>query len=350
MDFVTLVESIVDIEEDLLSDVRLDLYSALAEAGGEIRGDVLRIANKYYQPYVQIDWLNRVLAIDVRCLEERRPTTSNETAMKSFGIVHTIRLTVDKRLSIDTDRLIERVKSIYRAAYISLENAYVASYSKWISELFLDLYTLVNTQLDIEGLTHLRDRFWFSVTALKQNTFRYHFSVENLQQAISWLKNAESPVLSPVEAVTMLLTQEVPDGSYGAPKPQAVVEYNAGTRILEFAALPTLGTKTSFWLAERTLFASNSLTALQIATIEGDAYDINFPVEHLREISNAVYAIKDDLIKVATNRHNKFRRDQRRLRSAIARVQKASGQIGSAAIDLGLELTAKVIADLISKQ
>jgi len=348
LDFVSLVERLGRIEDDLVSDAYMSINNVLVSNPEQIRGDVLFLNDRYYRPSVTLDRTARTLSIDIRCLADLRPMSRSEHEITQFGLVRKLIVAIDKDIASKADQIVRALGLMYMTAYISLEKAYVASYTKWISELFVDIYTLVDAQLEILGYPELCDRFWFSVTAMDEGTFRYHFSVENLRNAISWLKDHQNPVLSPVEAVTMLLTQEVPDGVLGMPRPKSIIMYDTQTRIIEFAALPTLGTQTSYWLAERSLFASNSLTALQVTVVDGQAFEVNFPVEHLAIMSDVLNALRDDLIIMVTGRYRNFRKEQHRLRRAITRLQSASGEIGKVAKDLGIELTAKVISDLIS--
>lgn len=348
LDFVSLVEQLEQIEQSLATDAYMSVNNALVSDPGQVRGDVLYLNGRYYRPIVTLERPSRTLSVDIRCLAEARPVARSEHQIKQFGLVHKLQITIDKDLSAKTGDIVGALQLLYMTAYISLERAYVASYTKWISELFIDIYALIDAQLEILQHPELCDRFWFSVTAMGEGTFRYHFSVENLRHAISWLKEHQNAVLSPAEAVTMLLIQDVPDGVLGAPKPKSIVMYDTHTRIIEFAALPTLGTQTSYWLAERSLFASNSLTALQVTIIEEQAFEINFPVENLPVMSETVTTVKDDLVNIVTERYSNFRKEQRRLRRAITRLQYASGNIGKKAKDIGIELTAKVISDLIS--
>jgi hypothetical protein len=348
VDFVELVEKLDEIEEDLSNEAYLRITESLQTKGAEARGDVIYCQDKYYRPTVYIDWPRRALKIDIRCLSESRRTVDNVREISEFGLVRYIEITTDTIFSPHIDNIFNELSMLYHAAYTSLQNAYVAGYSKWISELFTDVYTLVNTQLEILGRSDLRDRFWFSVTALGKGTFRYHFSVENVRNAIGWFRRNQNPVISPVEGVTMLLTQDVPDGFLGTPKPQSIIMYDERTRIVEFASLPTLGSQTSFWLAERSLFASNSLTALQVAITDNQAFEMNFPVEHVTIMSDAIQTVREDLVRIIGERYNEFRKDQRRIRSAVERLQQLGGGVGRVAKDVSLQLTAKVITDLLS--
>ena len=343
LSFIDLVQRMRRIEEELTTQAQLSVLDYLAANGSEIRGDTLVMRDHYYQLLVRLDEPGRTLRIDIIALDRTPHHATSHRSHIGFGVVRRIEITGPTEFRGQFDDMLERVAGLYSAAYTGLENAYLSSYAKWISDLFADVYMAINTQLQILGRDDVRNRFWISVTAMKSESFRYHFSAENLRHAVAWLKQSPTIALSPASAATMLLTQEMPDGVIGAPKPQSVVAYDERTRVIEFSSLPTLGEHTAFWISERSLFGSNTLTALHIVTINNQAFELNFPIENLDAMRTALTTLEADLPILIRNRYRGFRKDQRTLRTAILHTKDVTGVIQ----EIGVDITAKVIAEIL---
>ena len=149
LDFVSLVEQLEQIEQSLATDAYMSVNNALVSDPGQVRGDVLYLNSSCSRPIVTLERPSRTLSVDIRCLAEARPVARSEHQIKQFGLVHKLQITIDKDLSAKTGDIVGALQLLYMTAYISLERAYVASYTKWISELFIDIYALIDAQLEI---------------------------------------------------------------------------------------------------------------------------------------------------------------------------------------------------------
>ena len=343
--FIELVEQMDRLELQLLDEAEhIVRKSVLDLPGSEIRGTVIDYCGVFLTCSVRNDVSKRTLLIDIMDARTISPQVTTRSDADGFGLVRKIEIQVDTRIQSASDEMSRALVEHYRAAYISLENAFIAAYQRWITDLFFDVYTAVNVDFEIHGLAKLRDRFWFSVTSLANNTFRYHFSVENVKSSISWLKTNQSPVLSPCDAITMLLTTDAPDAVLGVTAFGRPTAFSAITKTISFESLPTLSSDTAFWLAERALFANDGLAASQVATIEGNSFEINYPAEHVGAVDARMTEIGEILEELVARRFREFKQDQKRLRAALKRM---SHRDVSAFRELGLDLTAKVIAEMM---
>ncbi len=331
------------IEQQLREDLQLALIQELQRYGAEIRGDVIAIDDDLYKLFLSIPSGRRELDIVLGDIAARRPTRTVADSVSGFGLVNDMTFDLPVSLARIHESLIETTLGHYRRAYAALETAYITKYGDWVATLFSTAYGIVNTELLVSGHSIVRDRFWFSITDLDRMKFRYHFSRENLASTVAWLSDNQDQFVSPCAAATLLITEDVADGVIGVPSPTKSTQYDDNTLIVEFAALPTLGVNTAFWVAERNLFESNALAAIHILTIDDRAFELNCPAEAVGTFTAVIDECRQDLVQVVRAQYADFLRDQRKLHDAVERAKSSVSWMRS----MGTDFAAKVVAELI---
>lgn len=346
LDFISLVEGLPNIERKLDDDFFLETVSTLEAAGAEIRGDVVLFEDQPTTVMFEHEPSSRRLSVSLIELDERTAPTTRAIDVHGFGLVDEIELSFPTAYEPVADAILGVGFRLYRTAYIALQSAYLEAHSRWVSELFSTAYAIINTELVVAGNPGLQNRFWISASNLATVAFRYHFSGENLRAAVDWFLHHQHPLLSPCAAVTLLLTREVSDGIIdpAIEVESSRVQLDPRTLVIPFARLPTLGSETFFWLAERAMFDSTALAALHVTTVEGIAFEINCPVETVGVFQDVVANVEEDLRVIIPERFKTFAEDQRRLRAAVERTQAATSSLR----DLGTDVVAKVISNLMS--
>jgi hypothetical protein len=342
LDFVSLVEGMAQIEEQLRQDLHLALLNSLTSAGAEIRGDVITLGSYPYKLFVTLAPGTRRLDVVLANLAQRGRMRESVESVEGFGLVKEITFELPGVLPRVHEPLIYEAMTHYRRAYTALETAYVTTYGDWVATLFSTAYGIVNTELLLRGHPHLRDRFWFSVTDLSGMKFRYHFSRENLASTVAWLTANQDELVSPCAAATLLITEDVSDGVIGIPAPKNTHRYDDSTLIVDFTALPTLGVNTAFWVAEHTLFESRALAAVHLVDIADRAFELNCPADVVAAFTEVIDGCRDDLVHVVTEQYSAFVRQQRKLYEAVERATHSMSWMR----EMGTDFAAKVLAEL----
>jgi hypothetical protein len=342
-DFISLIEGMERIEQQLREDLHLVLLEEMREHGAEIRGDVVAFGDTVYKLFVSMPPGSRDLDIVLGALPARGPMRTITAPIEGFGLVNAVTFELPISLVRLHDLLVGTTTKHYKRAYAALETAFVSRYGDWVATLFSTSYGIVNTELLVGGHPALRDRFWFSITDLDRMKFRYHFSRENLASTVAWLRANQDQFVSPCAAATLLITQDVADGVIGVPAPTKSTQYNDTTLIVEFTALPTLGVDTAYWVAERSLFESDALAAIHILTIDDRAFELNCPAEAVSAFAAVIDECREDLVQVVQAQYADFLRDQRKLHEAVERAKSSVSWMRSVGTDFAAKLTAELI-------
>jgi hypothetical protein len=315
--FPDLIEHLSDIESDLIGDLISTILATIAETATEIRGDVIMFEHCPARIAVTAAAGDRTLIITISPLADASRVSPLTASLSEFGVLRTLRIFAPPQMRDFADSLLARCTALIRSAYIALESAYITSYRDWRAKLHNTLYEIVNIQLRLEGRDALLGRYWFSITNLATTTFHYQFGDDVLRRAISWLKTHPSAALSPCSAATLLIIHEVLDGVFGAGMPSTVVSQTPDYAVLQFEALPTLGTNTDYWIAERALYGSEALAAIDVARVLNYVLQANCPVASGTELQAALEPVRSDLQLVFTREHDAYLRDHRRLEKAL---------------------------------
>ena len=342
-DFVSLIEDMEEIEQQIQQDFHLGLIELLSSNGAEIRGDVINLEDVFCKLLISSPLGRRDLHVLLGDLAGSLRLDVAEVPIDAFGLVKDVALEFPRRQNRLLRLAEEAASKHFARAYTALEAAYVETYGQWVATLFSTAYGIVNTELLIRGSSQFRERFWFSVTDRDRMTFRYHFSRDNLANTVAWLRGNQDRLISPCAAATLLITEDVADGVIGAPEPSKTTRYDESTVIVEFAALPTLGVNTAFWIAERTLFENEALAAIHIHDIDGRAIELNCAADSVGVFVGLVDECREDLVNVVTASYAEFKREQRKLHDAVERARSSVSWMR----DTGTDFAAKVVAELL---
>lgn len=331
-----------EIEGQVDLDASLRCIKALESLGAEFIGDVVLWDGRHYQLLWELE-NRRTLHIRFAPIDQTKEQLGEISGeINGFGKIYSCTITGPTHKLPEIQTALNAVVEQFRAAYIALEDAYLNSHSIWLSELFTRVYAVLNSELKVHGREVLCDRFWISISSLSQVQFRYHFSADNLRNASDWFRTRQHALVSPCEALTLLISEDAPDAILAPSQPRvSSLSFDPLTHVIEFDHLPSLGSQTSFWLAERELFGSHSLGATNIANIEGMAFEVNYPAEVVAEIQPVIDGARDDLKHIIELLLADFRGQQKRLQEALQR----SRDFTSAVRDFASDVIAKYLAE-----
>lgn len=349
-DFPDLVVNVQTIEAALVIDCQELFVGTLTETRGErTSAEVVTVSGMTCQVFVGYDLRGRSLIFTARSLADSSvPEVEIDREINEFGVVGRVQLTAPALLRKELEKAAERICQLLRAAYLALEEAFVAKYLQWRFSLFDQIYALTNAHLKIMGSEELIGRYWYSLSNVKNATFRYQFDREVIVRAIAWLKSLGPGTTSPYQCLTLLITEEANDAVFGEQKFEShPSQIDDSTVVLAFNKLPHLRMgQVEFWVAEHDLYGETSMACIDVVTTAKISLQLNCPVSKYKPFQYALEAAADDVKSIFLKNYGKYEKDLRLMSNTLDRLR--MGASGKFIKEVGSDIIAKVIKELIT--
>ncbi len=346
-DFPQLVADRESIEADLMVDVVTIMREVFLTHGWESVGeffqrddDLVRItAGGAFDPRTLDVFLQNVR-------DPRADSSSIATAFASFGQVHGISITYSIGLAAIAEMALPLVTGIYETAYATLEKLFPEKYVEWRYSLVDRVYMFVDTLFEAAGLQGCVNRYWLSLTDIKNVRFRYQFNADTIRAASKWLKQRDHAYVSPYHGLSLLIAQEAHDAVFaGGPDITSVDTAPISTVFLRISRLPHIQDGLiEFAHVESELYQEDQMACIELLTAKNRSLQLNCPAAIYPVCSEVIARSSDDIARLFSEALAKHDRD---LREMQKRLTKVSENIRSSGVR---DFVAEVLSRVISSQ
>jgi hypothetical protein len=344
-EFVELLLEIDAIENEIHVDLIDRFREYIEEANGSFYGQSFQFNETNFMFHFVSDIAARRITIAISRTRHTKDIKTLESLkeLSEFGPVSGIYVRYPETLQRILLPWLDDSVSILQGAYRSLENAFVTKYLKWRFSLLDEIYSITNTHLKLTNSQDFIGRYWFSISTLKTNRFRYHLDRKAIESAIDWFKSQKTDICG-LHAIVSLILEEPEDGIFASKDlftdPQKVDDK---TFILQFSKLPHIRDRADFASAEHELYASDKMACIELVTTNDLSLQLNCPHEEFQHYQAALDSASADIKSMFLEHQSKHEKDLRQMETALAGIR---AKFGSSIRQFTIDLTAKVIKEL----
>jgi len=350
MDFPEIVTR-HDVVEQIIQDDVLQLTNRLLEhQGAQPAGDLLIVDGRPLRIAITRNRGERDLYIFAHFLDPAADgghAAERTMSINEFGAINRIMCRVPSSLAYVLDSLEQQVAELLRAAYTALEHAYISTYLEWRFSLLDKIYNMTNAHLSVNNRQSLIGRYWFSITNLKTNQFRYQFGETTIRAGATWLKSLPGAKISAYQALSVLIVEDAFDAVFGAdqlPVPPPV-QFDHRTVILRLNQLPHMFTgQVDFGMAEHHIYNEAEMACIDVVTNNDVSLQLNCPASEFLEVREVLDTIVVDIVRLFEGDYRRYQRDLRKMSGHLDGLRAAGG---GWLREFSADVTAKVIAELL---
>lgn len=344
-DFPSLLTNASRIDERIQLDGLDRLLLSFSTAGAEVIGNTIREGGRAYTVSFSTNFLDREVIYHIVGLTPSTRSFRLKGELNEFGNTSSVTILGPIEIRKFAEHALPEIVKIFEAAYRALEEAYLTQYLRWRFSLLDEVYSIANAHLRIAGRESLIGRYWFSVTDLSRNRFRYHFDRQAIEKAIAWFKDHPESRVCGFYGLTSLILEEPDDGVFAAAEFNThPVKVDQTTVLLRLSNLPHVQHRLEFAVAERDIYGEDEMACIDIVTQDGVSLQLNCPASGYSEYQYAMESAAEDIKQRFILHRKKHRRDLRAMDKALTRLTTTSSHWLR---EVGTDFAAKLAAEML---